>query len=68
MSTPKRIKLTNARIAKGLGRKQLAQILGISYEHIRSLEYGRVNPSIPLMFKICAELEDTPENLFDDIK
>lgn len=67
MSAQKRIELTNARIAKGLTRPQLAELAGVTFEHIKSLEYGRVNPSIPLMFKLCKILDSTPEELFKDI-
>lgn len=62
----KRVALQNARKAKGLTRSALAERVGVSAEHIKSLEYGRVNPSMPLMFKICAELEGNPEKLFED--
>lgn len=63
----KRTELTNARIAKGFSRPQLATLAGVTFEHIKSLEYGRVNPSIPLMYKICGILDSTPEHLFKDI-
>ncbi|PSK13597.1 XRE family transcriptional regulator [Brevibacillus sp. NRRL NRS-603] len=67
LATQKRPELTNARISKGLSRPQLAELVGVTFEHIKSLEYGRVNPSIPLMFKLCGVLESTPEQLFKDI-
>lgn len=67
MTTKKRESLTNARIAKGLNRIDLADLAEVSVEHIKSLEYGRVNPSIPLMFKLCKILDASPNELFMDI-
>lgn len=55
------------RLDKGLSRPQFAEILGVSVEHIKSLEYGRVNPSTQLLFKISTELSKSPEELFPDI-
>jgi len=67
MSALKREQLKDLRIAKGLSRQQLADSVGVTFEHIKSLEYGRVNPSVPLMFRLCAALECTPEQIFKDI-
>lgn len=63
-TTNKRVALREARKSKGLTQAALAKEVGVTVEHIRSLEYGRVNPSIPLMFKICAVLEKQPDELF----
>jgi len=63
----KRQSLQNARTEAGLTRTQLAEKLGVSVEHVKSLEYGRVNPSPQLLFKISAELSKSPEELFPDI-
>jgi putative transcriptional regulator len=63
----KRQSLQNARKEMGLTRTQLAEKLGVSAEHVKSLEYGRVNPSPQLLFKISAELSKPPEELFPDI-
>lgn len=63
----KRDQLKNARLDKKLSRFKLAVIVKCSEETIKSLEYGRVNPSAPLMFKICSVLEKRPEDLFPDI-
>lgn len=51
----------------GWTRTQFAEILGISAEHIKSLEYGRVNPSTQLLFRISAKLSKEPDELFPDI-
>ncbi|WP_076346989.1 helix-turn-helix transcriptional regulator [Alicyclobacillus vulcanalis] len=59
--------LTAARIDKGLSRRELANLIGVTPEHIRSLEYGRVKPSAPIMVKLCRVLECTPEQLFADL-
>lgn len=63
----KRIELQNSRQAIGLTRDQFAKKLGVSSEHIKSLEYGRVNPSPQLLFKISAALSKPPMELFPDI-
>lgn len=63
----KRFGLTQARKKLGYSQIQLALILNISTEHMRSLEYGRSNPSTALMFKICSELKASPEELFKDL-
>lgn len=67
MSAQKRKQLTDARNAKGLSRPELAKLVGVSFEHIKRLEYGMVNPSTLLMFKICKVLDSTPDVLFKDI-
>nr|WP_026287427.1 helix-turn-helix transcriptional regulator [Gracilibacillus lacisalsi] len=59
--------LITAREAKGYSRPELAKLAGVSFEHIKSLEYGRVNPSTSLMFKLCNILDRSPEELFKDI-
>ncbi|MCY8913168.1 helix-turn-helix domain-containing protein [Bacillus atrophaeus] len=67
MSALKREDLISARKAKGFSRPKLASLAGVSFEHIKSLEYGRVNPSIALMYRLCNILEASPEDLFKDI-
>lgn len=62
--TKKRVALSKARKEKGLTQASLAERVGVTVDHIKSLEYGRVNPSIPLMFRICSELEKQPDELF----
>lgn len=63
----KRLKLKQAREEKGFTQSGLADAIGVSLDHVKSLEYGRVNPSISLMFKICSVLESSPEILFSDV-
>ncbi|MNO32248.1 anaerobic benzoate catabolism transcriptional regulator [compost metagenome] len=63
----KRKELQNARVEEGLTRPQLAEILGVSSEHVKSLEYGRVNPSPQLLFRIVGVFSKPPEVLFPDI-
>ncbi|MFB7301710.1 helix-turn-helix transcriptional regulator [Heyndrickxia sporothermodurans] len=67
MSVQKREELIAARKAKGFSRPQLASLANVSFEHIKSLEYGRVNPSTSLMYRLCNILEASPEELFKDI-
>lgn len=63
----KRAALKGARQALGLTQIEAAESLGVHVEHVRSLEYGRVNPSLKLMFKICQLYKDSPERLFPDL-
>lgn len=67
MNAQKRGSLISARLAKGFSRPELANLAGVSIEHIKSLEYGRVNPSTSLLFKICNILDAPPEEVFKDI-
>lgn len=67
LTAQKRQALIESRQALRLTRTELATLVGVSFEHIKSLEYGRVNPSIHLMYKLCKELNSTPEELFKDI-
>lgn len=67
MSDKKRNALIAARNSKGYSRPKLAASVGVTFEHIKKLEYGDSNPSISLMFKICGVLEESPEVIFKDI-
>ncbi|WP_199925707.1 helix-turn-helix transcriptional regulator [Paenibacillus bouchesdurhonensis] len=63
----KRAALKQARQTLGLTQIEAAESLGVHVEHVRSLEYGRVNPSLKLMFKICQLYKESPEILFPDL-
>lgn len=63
----RRYTLIEARENKGFSRKELASLSGVTLEHIKSLEYGRVNPSTSLLFKLCKVLDSTPDEIFNDI-
>jgi DNA-binding XRE family transcriptional regulator len=63
----KREDLKQARLTSVLSQGEFATKMGINVEHVRSLEYGRVNPSPKLMFKICNFYRSSPEILFPDI-
>lgn len=63
----KRAALKKARQTLGLTQIEAAESLGVHVEHVRSLEYGRVNPSLKLMFKICQLYKESPEILFPDL-
>lgn len=64
MDIKKRENLKTKRLEKGLTQDQLSKIVGVSKEQIKSLEYGRVNPSFNLMIKICTALNSKVEELF----
>lgn len=56
------------RIAKrrkeiGMKQNELAEIIGVSNNHLSCLENGKENPSVDVLFKICNVLEVTPDYL-----
>ncbi|WP_081418937.1 helix-turn-helix transcriptional regulator [Paenibacillus sp. Leaf72] len=63
----KRVELKKARVDEGLTQEALASELSVHVDHIRSLEYGRVNPSVKLMNRICDRLKGEPRVLFPDL-
>jgi transcriptional regulator with XRE-family HTH domain len=67
LKAQKRQELIDARNSKYLSRPELAELAGVTFEHIKSLEYGRVKPSSGLMFKLCGILDRSPGDLFKDI-
>lgn len=44
-------------------QSDLAELLGISNNHMSSIENGRQKPSLDIFIKICEELEVTPDYL-----
>lgn len=63
----RRSALKQARVEKGLSQIRAAEVFGVTVDHIRSLEYGRVNPGLKLMFAMCSFYKKTHEDLFPDI-
>lgn len=63
----KRTNLINARIKAGFTQKSLAKEIEMTPDHVRSLEYGRVNPSLETVAKISKALKQKPEYLFSDV-
>ncbi|MEC0083065.1 helix-turn-helix transcriptional regulator [Paenibacillus alvei] len=63
----KRITLTQKRNHYGYTRETFANEIQMSKESVKSLEYGRMNPSAKTMLIICKVLDSTPEELFPDI-
>lgn len=63
----KRTNLIQARTEAGFTQKSLAQEIGMTTDHIKSLEYGRVNPSLETAAKISKTLNKKPEYLFNDV-
>lgn len=57
-------KLEKIRKEKGITQNQLANILEVSRQTINSLENGRYNPSIILVFKIARFFDMTIEEIF----
>lgn len=63
----KRQNLKKARLERDLTQSKLADELGVHVDHIRSLEYGRVNPSSTLLLALCKYFDKNPEDLFPDL-
>jgi transcriptional regulator with XRE-family HTH domain len=51
---------------KGLGQKQLAEIVGINTTHLSRLETGRYLPSIEVLKKLADALHVTTDYLLSD--
>jgi DNA-binding XRE family transcriptional regulator len=63
----KREELKKARLGLGLDQNEFAEMIGVSIDTVRSLEYGRVKPSSPVLLKICSTTKLAPEKLFPDM-
>jgi len=50
---------------KKLTQLQLAELVEIDRSHISAIELGNVGVSFDVIFKLCEELEITPDKLFD---
>ena len=59
-----RTKLKEIRLAKGLSRADLAEIVGISVRFISFLEMGLRKPSISVAFKIANALGTSVDEIF----
>lgn len=49
-------RLKDARAEKNLTQEELAQLVGISYRTINSIETGQLNPTAKLALSICTAL------------
>lgn len=45
------------RLEKGISQNKLAKMVGITQPFMTEIERGRKNPSVEILFKICAELD-----------
>lgn len=59
-------KIKKHRKNKGLGQKQLAEIVGINTTHLSRLETGRYQPSIEVLKKLADALQVTTDYLLSD--
>ena len=53
------------RKAKGLSQNKLAEILGVSREHLGNIEIGKKTPTMDLLIKIAETLEVKEKDLFE---
>ncbi|MCI8640418.1 MAG: helix-turn-helix domain-containing protein [Clostridia bacterium] len=58
--------IQKARIKKGMTQEQLAEICGVSSNHISMLETGKSTGSIPLIIDICNNLDVSPNYIFEN--
>mgnify|MGYP005765879075 CR=1 FL=1 len=49
--------IRNARIQKGYTQEQLSELLNITPAHLKHMEGGRRNPSVPLLFQMMELLD-----------
>lgn len=49
------------RLQQGLKQSELAELLGISNNHLCEIERGNHNPSVKLLVRICETLDATPD-------
>ena len=45
----------------GLTQEKLAEQIGISKNHLSNIERGKNLPTVPLLFKLCDALGETPD-------
>ena len=57
-------RLKVARAEKGLSQTQLAELVGVSRNTIRSIETGQFNPTAKLALILCIALDKKFEELF----
>lgn len=58
--------IQKARIKKGITQEKLAEICGVSNNHISMLETGKSSGSIILIINICNALDISPNYLFQN--
>ena len=60
--------IRQARERKGLSRRQLADLIGCTYESVRLWEHKNRRPDYSHLFNICAVLDIDPSRLYDEGK
>lgn len=58
--------IRTARMKKGYTQEQLSEILGITPSHLKQMEGGRRNPSVPLLFQMMKLLDFSVDALIFD--
>ena len=56
--------LKTIRMEKSLSQDELAQLVGVSRQTIRSIETGQFNPTAKLALLLCVALDQKFEDLF----
>lgn len=59
-------RLRSRRLASGISLRQFARDLDVSASFISQLETGKAQPSVATLFAICAALDITTDELFDN--
>ena len=54
-------RLRDLRGERGWSQQDLAERLGVSRQSVNAIETGRYDPSLPLAFRIAADVRQLPE-------
>jgi putative transcriptional regulator len=55
------IRLMQRRKELGMTQEKLAEQIGISKNHLSNIERGKNLPTVPLLFKLCDAMGETPD-------
>ena len=59
-------KIKELRVAKGLTQEQLAELAGVSLQHIGEIERGQGNPTLNSLVKLSDALDISLSELFEN--
>ena len=60
------VRIKNARLTKNLTQEKLAELVGISPQHVSHIENGATKLSLPCLVAICSALNITADKLLMD--
>ena len=59
------VRIREVRKAKGITIEELARLSGVSRSHISEIETHQQMPTLPILCRIAAALEASPEELYN---